>query len=59
MPKQQQTANGDVIVGAATIITLSNGLLSALTGTWIPTLVALGFINATGLYSVLSSADSE
>ena len=53
--KPEDTTTNDVIAVVATVIILSNGVLSALMGSWVPTIAALGLITAASWYGSLPS----
>ena len=53
--EHDDTTTADVIAVVATVIILSNGVLSALVGSWVPTIAALGLIVAAGTYGSLAS----
>lgn len=46
----QPTPAKDLFAGVLTVIVLSNGLLSALVGNWIPTILTLALIAFTSWY---------
>ena len=52
---EHDDTTADVIAVVATVIILSNGVLSALVGSWVPTIAALGLIVAAGVYGSLPS----
>ena len=48
--EHDDTTTNDVIAVVVTAVILSNGVLSALVGSWVPTIAALGLIVAAGVY---------
>ena len=54
MPKKKCKPNAtsveDIIAVTITVVVLSNGVLSALTGSWLPTVAALGLVVFVGWY---------
>ena len=53
--EHDDTTTDDVIAVVATAVIFSNGVLSALVGSWVPTIAALAFIACAGWYGSLPS----
>ena len=51
--EHDDTTTNDVIAVVATAVIFSNGVLSALVGSWVPTIAALGLVTVVGLYGSL------
>jgi hypothetical protein len=51
----EKTTAGDVVAFVVAVIVLGNGVLSALAGSWAPTIAAIGLIAAANWYNSLRS----